>query len=153
MVMTDIDEGKRNKDFKIATIVSTVVIIAVAVYLLTKMFTTNPLEGRWEDEDGSMSLTVEPSGEMLVVFSEVGEAADVEVPMEYTMDKEEKTITIRVDEQEAADLADASGGGFTKEILDAAVGAVHTTFGYNIEDDRLILTEREYGEQMIFLKK
>ena len=33
-----------------------VLIIIVAIFLLMKMFTGNPLEGSWTDEDGNMNL-------------------------------------------------------------------------------------------------
>ena len=69
--------------------------------------------------------------------------------MNYALDKEEKTITIHPDEEELERLS----GQYAKEELLHTVNSVATTFNYSVDKSRLTLTEREYGEQMIFLKK
>ena len=50
------DEAKRSKIWTVVTAVTSVLIVIVAIFLLMKMFTGNPLEGSWADEDGNMSL-------------------------------------------------------------------------------------------------
>ena len=50
------DEAIRSKIWRIATIVSSVLIVLIAIFLLTKLFTTNPVEGSWVNEDGSLEL-------------------------------------------------------------------------------------------------
>ena len=64
----------------------------VAIFLLMKMFTGNPLEGSWTDEDGNMNLKISRDGQMTVTIPASGEGKDTEVPMTYTMNKESKTI-------------------------------------------------------------
>ena len=46
-----------------------------------------------------------------------------------------------------------SNGQYTEETLKSAVSPIVTTFDYSVEQDQLILTEREYGDQMIFIKE
>ena len=47
MIIAKNDEAKRSKIWTVVTLVSSVLIVLIAVFLLTKLFTTNPLEGSW----------------------------------------------------------------------------------------------------------
>ncbi len=153
MIIAKNDENKRSTLWMAATIGSSVVIILIAVYLLTKLFTSNPLEGSWEDEDGSLSMTIKANGTLTVSVPELSDNEDVDVLMNYTLDRDEKTIAIHLDDDEFERLLEVSDGKYTKEMLSQAVDSVVTTFNYSVDRSCLTLTEREYGEQMIFLKK
>ncbi|MCI8580198.1 MAG: hypothetical protein HFH04_05555 [Dorea sp.] len=153
MIIAKNDENKRSTLWMAATIGSSVVIILIAVYLLTKLFTSNPLEGSWEDEDGSLSMTIKANGTLTVSVPELLDNEDVDVLMNYTLDRDEKTIAIHLDDDEFERLLEVSDGKYTKEMLSQAVDSVVTTFNYSVDRSCLTLTEREYGEQMIFLKK
>ena len=50
-------------------------------------------------------------------------------------------------------LAEKSDGRYTKEDLEAVVDTLTGTFSYSVDKKQLTLSEREYGEQMIFTKK
>lgn len=153
MIIAKNDENKRSTLWMAATIGSSVVIILIAVYLLTKLFTSNPLEGSWEDEDGSLSMTIKTNGTLTVSVPELLDNEDVDVRMNYTLDRDEKTIAIHLDDDEFEKLLEVSDGKYTKETLSQAVDSVVTTFNYSVDRSCLTLTEREYGDQMIFLKK
>ena len=153
MIIAKNDENKRSTLWMAATIGSSVVIILIAVYLLTKLFTSNPLEGSCEDEDGSLSMTIKANGTLTVSVPELSDNEDVDVLMNYTLDRDEKTIAIHLDDDEFERLLEVSDGKYTKEMLSQAVDSVVTTFNYSVDRSCLTLTEREYGEQMIFLKK
>ena len=153
MMIARDDEVKRSKIWKVVTLVSSVLIIVIAVYLLMKMFTANPLEGSWESEDGDLALIVDVGGAMTVKLYDISEGMDVSVEMAYTLDKEEKTITIKEDMAELEKQVKKADGAYTEETLESALSYVATTFDYNIEGRRLILSEREYGEQLTFTKK
>lgn len=153
MIIAKNDEDKRNRIWKRTTIISSVLIVVIAVYLLMKMFSANPLEGKWESEDGAVVLEMRPNGVLLmdaVNFSEEGGAS---VRMGYVLDKDEKTISIHADDKEYERLSEESGGQYTKEELENAVSFVATTFNYSVDNSQLTLTEREYGEQIIFMRK
>ena len=79
------DEAKRSKIWTVVTSVTSVLIIIVAIFLLMKMFTGNPLEGSWTDEDGNMNLKISRDGQMTVTIPASGEGKDTEVPMTYTI--------------------------------------------------------------------
>lgn len=153
MIIARNDEAKRSRIWRVATLVSSVLIVIIAIYLLTKLFTSNPLEGNWEDEDGNFGMTIKSNGAIVVNVPELAEDADVDVKMRYTLDRDEKTISIHSDEEEMKKLSEKSDGQYTQEMLENAVSQIETTFNYSVDHSQLTLTEREYGEQMIFLKK
>lgn len=153
MMIARDDEVKRSRIWRFAIIISSVLIVVIAVYLLMKMFTANPLEGSWEAEDGDITINVGVNGTMTISVSDVSEGTDLDIKMSYTMDKDAKTITIREDTSELDRLAGLSDGAYTRETLESALANVTTTFNYNIESGVLTLSEREYGEQLTFTKK
>ena len=147
------DEVKRSKIWFIVTTVSTIVIVVGAVLLLTKLFTTNPLEGDWADEDGGFNMSIMKNGSMVITIPEAEEASSVDVDMKYTMNKDEKTITIAPDEEGFRKLADSTGGQYTEDEIRQALSSVITTFDYSVDQEQLTLTEREYGEQLVLIKE
>ena len=153
MIIAKNDEAKRSKIWRIVTLVSSVLIIVIAIFLLTKLFTANPLEGTLVDEDRSLRLSIKSNGTIDVSVPEVAEDVSVGVKLNYTMDKEEKTITIKADESEFKKIAERSDGKYTQEDLKNALDSVTTTFDYSVDQEQLTLTEREYGEQMTFIKE
>lgn len=153
MIIAKNDEAMRSRIWRTVMTVSSVLIVLIAIFLLTKMFTSNPLEGKWADEDGNYVLNIKSNGNMVVTVPEIAEGTSVDVPMGYSLDKEEKTIHIILDDEELEKLAGQSDGLYTAETLENALGMVSTTFDYSVDRDQLTLTEREYGEQMVFTKE
>ena len=147
------DEAKRSKIWMIVTAVTSVLIVIIAIFLLTKMFTGNPLEGKWADEDGNMKIDIRRDVQMTVTLPASGEGTDTEVPMTYTLNKESKTISIQQDDTKIQEIAEQSDGQYTSETLKNALQSIGTTFEYSIDNGTLTLTEREYGEQMMFNKE
>ncbi len=136
------DEVKRSQIWRIVMTVSSVLIIVGAVLLLMKLFTTNPLEGEWTDEDGIFDMSISKDGTLVFTIPEAEEAASVDVDMRYTLNKEEKTITIMADESGFQKLADQSQGQYTEDEIRNALKSVVTTFDYSVDQERLTLTER-----------
>ena len=147
------DEAKRSKIWTVVTAVTSVLIVIIAIFLLMKMFTGNPLEGSWTDEDGNMDLKIGRNGQMTVILPASGDGEEKQVPMTYTLSKESKTISIQEDDNKIQEIAEKSNGQYTEETLKNAVQSIGTTFEYSIDGGTMTLTEREYGEQMMFNKK
>ena len=147
------DEAKRSKIWTVVTAVTSVLIVILAIFLLMKMFTGNPLEGSWTDEDGNMDLKIGRNGQMTVILPASGDGEETQVPMTYTLSKESKTISIQEDDNKIQEIAEKSNGQYTEETLKNAVQSIGTTFEYSIDGGTMTLTEREYGEQMMFNKK
>ena len=147
------DDAKRSKIWTVVTAVTSVLIVIIAIFLLMKMFTGNPLEGSWTDEDGNMDLKIGRDGQMTVILPASGDGEETQVPMTYTLSKESKTISIQEDDNKIQEIAEKSNGQYTEETLKNAVQSIGTTFEYSIDGGTMTLTEREYGEQMMFNKK
>ena len=147
------DEAKRSKIWTVVTAVTSVLIVIIAIFLLMKMFTGNPLEGSWTDEDGNMDLKIGRNGQMTVILPASGDGEETQVPMTYTLSKESKTISIQEDDNKIQEIAEKANGQYTEETLKNAVQSIGTTFEYSIDGGTMTLTEREYGEQMMFNKK
>ncbi|HIW82793.1 MAG TPA: hypothetical protein H9873_00490 [Candidatus Dorea gallistercoris] len=153
MIVAKNDEAKRSRLWSVALLVSSVLIVLIVIFLLTKLFTTNPLEGTWEDENGNIRLNVEPGGTVTVTIVEVEAGSQIQVPMEYNLDREAKTITIHEDQEEVRKLAEESDGELTPEQIEEAVDSLRDTFDYSVDQDMLTLSEREYGDQIILIKQ
>ncbi|HIY54689.1 MAG TPA: hypothetical protein H9971_00725 [Candidatus Dorea merdavium] len=153
MIVAKNDEVKRSRLWRIALLVSSVLIVLVVIFLLTKLFTTNPLEGSWEDENGKISLSVEPDGTASVTVSEAETGQVIQVPMKYTIDRDAKTVTIEKDLQAIREAVEESDGNLTQESMEAAAESLDDSFDYSVDQDTLTLSEREYGDQIILIKQ
>lgn len=153
MIIAKNDEAKRSRIWRSVTTVSSVLIIIIGIYLLTKMFTTNPLEGEWVDENGRIDLNIKSNGAMTMMVLDFAEEDRVDVDVQYSIDKDAKIITISAKDSEFEKLAEKSEGRYTKEDLKTVADTLTGTFSYSVDKKQLTLSEREYGEQMIFTKK
>lgn len=153
MIVAKNDEVKRSRLWRIALLVSSVLIVLVVIFLLTKLFTTNPLEGSWEDENGKISLSVDPDGTASVTVSEAETGQVIQVPMKYTIDRDAKTVTIEKDLQAIREAVEESDGNLTQESMEAAAESLDDSFDYSVDQDTLTLSEREYGDQIILIKQ
>lgn len=153
MIIAKNDEDKRSRLWRTALFVSSVLIILIGIYMLTKLFMTNPLEGEWVREDNNTEMEIRSNGEIIVQIPDLDENGNVEIMMEYSLEKDSKIVTIHVDEKELEKAVDEADGAFTEEMLDNEVSTMEASFNYSVDQDQLTLTEREYGNQLIFMKK
>ena len=137
MIIAGNDEAKRSKIWRVVTLVSSVLIILIAVYLLTRMFTTNPVVGNWESEDATIALKIEKNDTIQVDITDIAENTDAAVEMNNSVDMKSKIITIT----------------YIKEDLEKVLDDLDSSFSYSIDGNQLTLTEREYGEQFTFIRK
>lgn len=147
------DEEQRSKIWRIVVSVSTALIILIGIFLLTKMFTTNPVEGSWKNEDGRMDLNIKHSGAVEVTLLDFSEQDEVKVLAEYTIDKKSKRITFSCDEAALKRMADKSKGAYSESDLKTAMDSVISTYTYSVDQEYMTLTECEYGDQMVFEKQ
>ena len=140
-------EEKRNTAWRTVMTVSSVLIIIVAVFFVIKLFTANPVEGTWVSEEGDVTLVIDDSADMLV------KDGDISARTEYTVDKRTKVLTIHVSEEGIREQAEASDGSVTEGQSRDLLESVEGTYDYNIESNILTLSEREYGNQMVFEKE
>lgn len=147
------DEEKRSRLWDVVMTVATALIVIVAVFFIVKLFTANPLEGTWKYQDGDLVLAIRGNNDMSVRLSGVYEDSNIKIRLNYTIDKDEKTISIKADEVSLKEAAESSDGAFTVSGLESEISILTNTFNYNVEKNKLTLTEREYGDKIVFQKK
>lgn len=132
MIFKD-NEKKRSTIWRTVLTVSSVIIIIVAVFFVIRLFTSNPLEGKWVNEDSGEVLMISSDG-TLTLSGEDAESSS-QSKEEYSIDKQNKIFSVWT--------SDAS----------YAEGMLSGSYNYNIEKNTLTLTEREYGDQLVFIRE
>ena len=132
-MISENNEEKRSTLWRTVLTVSSVIIIIILIFFIVKLFTGNPLEGRWVSEDSGAVLEIGDNGKVSLTGSTDGEDKG-DSPMTYTVDTKNKIFTVYTDSAYAE-------------------GVLSGSYDYNIEKDTLTLTEREYGDQMIFTRE
>lgn len=150
MMIAKNDEQKRNHLWHIVIVGATAVILIVAVFFMVRLFHSNPVQGIWQSQDTDVLLQIESEDTLTLTWSQLGDASDVQVTLPYTLEKDEKFLTITMDPDRAQEALDQADPTLTQEQLSTALEAYTNTFSYSIEDHVLILTDREYGDQMTF---
>lgn len=142
------NEEERSKIWKVVMVSSTTVILLVLFYLFTKLFTGNPLEGKWMFSEGDMELKIKGSQKGVVRLYGLEDPMDIKV--DCSVNKEEKTIQIQANEKGIEKLVKA---GYEEGELRSQLAPISNTFYYSLEENQLVLTEREYGEQIVLTKE
>lgn len=133
-------------------VISSVIIIFVAVYLLLKVMNENPVVGEWVDDDGNYAMNILNNGKLYVTdFTEGGDVGEVELL--YKIDKENRIIAISSNEKVLEDVMEVSGSEHALDAMETELSDQTVVFEYSVDNDQLMLTERDYGEQMILIKE
>lgn len=141
------DEKQRSKLWRIAMIVSSILIIVIAIFFGIRLFTSNPLEGTWINEDSGLVMKVQGNDSALLEWP--GDSEEEGTKLKYYVELKSKTFTLYREEEDGMEETDydtSSDSGFVTETMEG-------TYDYSLEQGELTLTEREYGDQMIFVKK
>lgn len=128
-------------------IVSSILIIAIAIFFGIRLFTSNPLEGTWVNEDSGLVMKVQGNDSALLEWTDGSEEEGTK--LKYSVDLKSKIFTLYRDEENGmgeSDYDTLSDSGF-------AAGTMEGTYDYSLEQGELTLTEREYGDQMVFVKE
>ncbi len=153
MIIAKNDEVKRSKIWRWVTFTSSALIVIFVVYLLMKLFTTNPLIGTWESEDETFTLEFVKGGTVDVHVSDIEENGEADVRMSYEIDRSDKILSIEQIESQIDEAMESADGKYTREDLENVLDDIATSFDYSVDRDQMTLTEREYGEQMTFVRK
>lgn len=130
MILKD-NEEKRSTLWRTVLTVSSVLIVIIAAFFIVKLFTGNPLVGTWVSEDSGDVLEIRDNGELTVTPSDGGEPVEAGC----TVDTKTKVLNVQTE---------SSG---------VSEGELSGTYNYNVEQDMLTLTEREYGDQLVFVRR
>ena len=140
------DEKKRSKLWRIAMTVSSVLIIVIAIFFGYTLFTSNPLEGRWVNEGSGLVMRIQGNGSASIEWPD---ESDGVVELQYHVDLKSKIFTLYQGEENGTsqEVYDTSAeSGFAAENMEGS-------YDYSLEQGELTLTEREYGDQMVFEKE
>lgn len=140
------DEKKRSKLWRIAITVSSVLIIIIAVFFGFRLFTANPLEGKWVNEGSGLVMQIQGNGTASLEWPDESDGSE---ELRYHVDLKSKTFTLYQGEEDgtAQEIYDTSAeSGFAAETMEGI-------YDYSLEQGELTLTEREYGDQMVFEKE
>lgn len=154
MLIAKNDEKERSFLFRIVIWTATILIIIVAAYFLIRSFARNPIAGTWEYQDDNITMTIQNDDKVKLLFQNLQEVSGLEVTMDCQVDKSEKTLVIKgLQPSEMEEILKKHDGKLTESVLQTALSRFVTSFDYSMERQTLTLTDREYGEQMIFDKR
>ena len=150
MKIKRMSEEVRNKAGWIVFGVATILIVVVGAFFLVNNAKKNPLEGQWLSKGTSYFMDIDDEGDVEVTALIDGNT--IEVDARYQIDKRAKTITISPELMSYEEAAKESEGALTAAEIDADLDALMTSFDYSLDNDKLTLREREYGEEIIFTR-
>lgn len=73
MIIAKMMKQKRSKIWRIVMTASSAVIILIAVYLLVKVFTGNPLQGTWVNEDSNVEMEIKSGSSLTLRVPDLAE--------------------------------------------------------------------------------
>ena len=141
------DDHTRSIIWRSVMSVTSVIIILIAVFFLVRMFTMNPLEGTWDYEDSDLIMTIKGNNTAIIKWPDEFDGNQIAVSMDYDIDS--KTKTFSTDAVKKA----ADSEGISEDVITQALDRLDGTYDYNMEQNQLTLTDREYGSQLIFEKE
>ena len=152
MLIAKNDEAKRSRIWSRGMVISSAIIIFVAAYFLIKMMNETPSAGEWMDDDGNYAMNILNNGTLYVTDFTDGEEAK-EQELLYKIDKENRIIAISSDEKMLDDVMEVSDSEHALDAMELELSDQTVVFEYSVDNDQLVLTERDYGEQMILIKE
>lgn len=141
------DEKKRSLLWNVVMVASSAIILIVLVVFCMNSILGNPLKGKWLSEENEYYLVINDDDSMNVKGNFDGE--EMELDLSYTLDKENKLITIKGDKDNYEYVTNA----WTTEETSEAAGGTSVTFSYSLGRKTLTLTDREYGVEFVFTRE
>lgn len=145
------DDHTRSIIWRSVMSVTSVVIILIAVFFLVRMFTMNPLEGTWDYEDSDLIMTIKGNNTAIIKWPDEFDDNQIAVSMDYDIDSKTKTFSLRLNTDAVKKAAESEG--ISEDVITQALDRLDGTYDYNMEQNQLTLTDREYGSQLIFEKE
>ena len=140
------DEKKRSLLWNVVMgVSSTIILIVLVVFAIDAAF-GNPLEGKWYSEEKGYHMELTEDS-MIVKGNFDGQ--DMEFDLDYSLDKTNKLITIKGDEENYGYVTSA----WTTEETSEAAGGTSVTFSYSLGRKTLTLNDREYGVEFVFTRE
>lgn len=144
------DEEKRSRLWRTVMLISSVLIILLIAFFITKIVGSNPLLGEWYSEESGYHLEVEDENELTLQGTFGG--VHMEIDLHYAMDKTDKIITLKPSAESYADAAEDAEGNITAGEVQELLADFSASYNYSLENHKLTMTDRESGEQYLFTR-
>ena len=149
MQMRQKDEAKRSKAWVIVMVASSVIILLLVAFFVTNSVAGNPLKGEWLAEEKGYHLDIDDDE---ITVEATIDGTFVEVDLYYTLNKQDKIITLKSNTVDIAEAAEDTDGKLSANEIDEAIGEFVSTYNYSIEGGKLRLSEREFGNEFVFTR-
>ena len=114
------NEEKRSTLWRTIVAISSILIVIVAVFFVTRLFVGNPLVGTWVSEDSGEVIKIESNGKVTLTDEDKKSFETVQ----SEVDTKTKVFTIHTEDTQAE-------------------GLLSGTYDYSIEKDTLVFVKRE----------
>lgn len=130
------NEDKRTKIWGVLMAVSSVIVVALVIFVLYRMFTVNPLQGEWVSSDGALTLQMQKSlsAKAELKTDDVQEA----LQLKYTLDRTEKKVSFHPSGEQAEN---------------SRLQNLTTTFYYSVDSGTMTLTNPDSGQEYLYESK
>lgn len=152
MLVAKNNEEKRSRIWRNVIIVASVLLVIVIGYFLYQGFFGNPLAGTWKHDESDLTLEIREKDTAVLTWDNLYEDQTLVLNLQFSLDKSQKVVTFRASQEALEEAAEALGGDVAAEDVESVVDQMVTSFDYSVDGTELTLTEREYGEQMLFYR-
>lgn len=152
MLVAKNNEEKRSRIWRNVIIVASVLLVIVIGYFLYQGFFGNPLAGTWKHDESDLMLEIREKDTAVLTWDNLYEDQTLVLNLQFSLDKSQKVVTFRASQEALEEAAEALEGDVAAEDVESVVDQMVTSFDYSVDGTELTLTEREYGEQMLFYR-
>ena len=162
MKINEIEEDKHGRFWTIALRVSTIAIICIGIFFIVRLFTTNPIEGKWAHQDSSLILDIpnsdkddEDSMDTLVKakWTDENSGKIIETGYDFSVNFQDKSITLTLNEKAFSETVKENEGNVSESNLRSSANSLEGTYTYSISMRELTLDNVKYDGAMVFDKK
>lgn len=162
MKINEIEEDKHGRFWTIALRVSTIAIICIGIFFIVRLFTTNPIEGKWAHQDSSLILDIpnsdnddEDSMDTLVKakWTDENSGKIIETGYDFSVNFQDKSITLTLNEKAFSETVKENNGNVSESNLRSSANSLEGTYTYSISMRELTLDNVKYDGAMVFDKK
>lgn len=168
MKINEIEEEKHSRFWSIALKASTIAVICIGIFFVVRLFTTNPIEGKWAHQDSNLILEIPNTNkdsvddddedvdlmDTLVKASWLDENSGntIVTGYDFEVDYKGKSITLTLN-NEAFSRTLSDSKGISEAALKSSVKSLEGTYVYSVSVGELTLDNVAYDGAMVFDKK
>ena len=168
MKINEIEEEKQSRFWSIALKASTVAVLCIGIFFVVKLFTTNPIEGKWAHQDSNLILEIPNTNkddvdddkeidlmDTLVKASWIDENSGntIVTGYDFEVDYKGKSIILTLNSEAFSRTLSENKGVTNEAALKSSVKSLEGTYVYSVSVGELTLNNVAYDGAMVFDKK